>query len=327
MARENGIQKVKIDANVAFKIIKHTTESAPAGVSGQLLGLEDGDAIEISYAFAFPMGEDLASSWPSSEANKNYASTMTESLTAVNVVPNAAGFYISSFLGSNIYSAQTLDAFSMYQSDEMSSPVLIVHDPTRTAHTASLNLQAYVLSPAYDAVKKGHWFTRAAMAKHGLTFKDVLIPVPVEITNSHYANAFIHSYAETQTEPVNPALHGLDLNIDRYLCGNAEAMLDTLDDLTYDLGSFQYFLRHLNREEARIVQWQQRRKVENAQREARGQDPLPENDWKKIFRLPNEPSRLEGMLEAAHVERICDQIEQYSAGSVPKLYGIRALLQ
>jgi hypothetical protein len=38
------------------------------------------------------------------------------------------------------------------------------------------------------------------------------------------------------------------------------------------------------------------RKAENAARIAAKQTPLPEDEWTRLFKLPTEPSRLEGTL-------------------------------
>ena len=79
----------------------------------------------------------------------------------------------------------------------------------------------------------------------------------------------------------------------------------------------------MGREQAKISQWQAKRKAENAQRAVAKQAPLPEDEWQRLFKLPQEPSRLEGMLNAKQVEQYSKQVDGFTANITTKMFAVR----
>jgi len=80
----------------------------------------------------------------------------------------------------------------------------------------------------------------------------------------------------------------------------------------------------LAREQAKITQWQQKRKAENAQRAITKQAPLPEDEWQRLFKLPQEPSRLETLLNSRQVEQYAKQVDGFTASITSKMFAVRA---
>lgn len=56
------------------------------------------------------------------------------------------------------------------------------------------------------------------------------------------------------------------------------------------------------------------------------QPPLPEDEWQKLFKLPQEPSRLEAMLVGRQVEQYARQVDGFSAVVTGKMFGVRGNL-
>mmetsp|Transcript_5267 Transcript_5267/g.33106 ORF Transcript_5267/g.33106 Transcript_5267/m.33106 type:complete len:97 (+) Transcript_5267:246-536(+) len=53
---ESGrLQCVRLDARAVLQIAKHCRETMPDLVSGQLLGLDVRDTLEVTYCFPFPV--------------------------------------------------------------------------------------------------------------------------------------------------------------------------------------------------------------------------------------------------------------------------------
>lgn len=103
-------------------------------------------------------------------------------------------------------------------------------------------------------------------------------------------------------------------------------MLDSIETHYTELNNYQYYQRQLGREQTKISQWQQKRKAENAARVAAKQSPLPEDEWTRLFKLPQEPSRLETLLNSRQVEQYAKQVDGFSATVSSKMFGVRGNL-
>lgn len=184
-----------------------------------------------------------------------------------------------------------------------------------------------------------------SLQKSKLNFKEILVEFPVIIHNSHLLTSFLHqipsvsesaevplpaSLAEMQRDdiraPANPSFDSLDLAIDPVLEKTCDLMLESIEAHYTDLNNHQYYQRQLGREQAKITAWQTKRKAENAARAAAKQTPLPEDEWQRLFKLPQEPSRLEGMLNARQVEQYSKQIDSFTASISAKMFAVRGNL-
>lgn len=163
------------------------------------------------------------------------------------------------------------------------------------------------------------------MQKTKLTYKDILVELPVIIHNSHLLTSFLHqlpvdlpkkeldfpsSLAQLQATPsqlpLYPNFESLDLSIDPYLEKTCDQLLDSIESHYTELNNFQYYQRQLAREQVKVTAWKAKRQAENATRVAQKQAPLPEDEWERLFKLPVEPSRLEAMLNARQVDQVSD---------------------
>lgn len=125
------------------------------------------------------------------------------------------------------------------------------------------------------------------------------------------------------TLPVFPNLDNLELNIDPFLEKTCDLLLDSIESHYTELNNHQYYQRQLTREQAKITAWQSKRKAENAQRAAAKQPPLPEDEWQRLFKLPQEPSRLEGMINARQVEQYGRQVDMFTSTVSAKMFGVK----
>ena len=126
--------------------------------------------------------------------------------------------------------------------------------------------------------------------------------------------------------PLYPNLDSLDLAIDPFLEKTCDLLLDSIETHYTELNNHQYYQRQLGREQAKISQWQQKRKAENSARVAAKQTPLPEDEWTRLFKLPQEPSRLETMLNSRQVEQYARQVDAFSAGVTSKMFAVKGNL-
>lgn len=185
------------------------------------------------------------------------------------------------------------------------------------------------------------------MQKSNLKYQDIFVELPVEIHNSHLITSFMHQLqtpaASTRpdlpaslaalesgpfatTSPLSPNFDNLSLSIDPFLEKNCDLLLDSIETHHTETNNFQYYQRSLAREQAKIAAWQAKRKAENATRTALKQPLLPEDEWQRLFKLPQEPSRLEGMLNSRQVEQYARQVDSFVASTTGKMFAVKGNL-
>ena len=126
------------------------------------------------------------------------------------------------------------------------------------------------------------------------------------------------------SNPLAPNFDALDLSIDPFLEKTCDLLLDGIENHQTEQNNFQYWQRALGREQAKITAWQQKRKAENAARTASKQPLLDETEWQKLFKLPQEPSRLEALLVGRQVEQYARQVDGFAATVSAKMFSVRS---
>jgi translation initiation factor 3 subunit H len=53
---------------------------------------------------------------------------------------------------------------------------------------------------------------------------------------------------------------------------------------------------------------------------------LPEDEWQRLFKLPQEPSRLETLLNSRQVEQYSRQVDGFTAGVTSKMFAVKSNL-
>jgi translation initiation factor 3 subunit H len=186
-----------------------------------------------------------------------------------------------------------------------------------------------------------------SLQKSGLKYSDILVEIPIVLHNSHLVNTFLnqvpsHLSSGTLKDPTSlaaiesnpaiahdslaPSFNALTLSNDPFLSQTADNLLDAIETHQVESNNFSYYNRALAREQAKIQQWQAKRKAENAARALSKQAPLPEDEWQRLFKLPTEPSRLESMLNTRQVEQYARQVDGFVAGSTAKMFAVRGNL-
>ncbi|TGZ85255.1 eukaryotic translation initiation factor 3 subunit H [Ascodesmis nigricans] len=332
------IKSVRVDALVVLKICKHASNAHPAIVTGQLLGMDVDNELQITNSFPFPdmpsTGEDSASgaaAAPRSKNNTHYQSEMVRCLREMNVDANTVGWYQSANLG-NFLNSNFIENQYFYQSPLNERTVAIVHDTARST-AGALSLHAYRLTPAFMAAQKEGKFTLESLAKHNLTYRDILVEIPLTIHNSHLVTTLLHQLDTPPTAvplsvsdisatslPLYPNFDSLDLSVDPFLEKHCDLLLESIESHYSEVNNQQYYSRQLAREQAKITAWQSKRKQENMVRSAAKQPLLPEDEWQRLFKLPQEPSRLETLLVSRQIEQYARQVDGFAAVASAKMF-------
>lgn len=362
--KDLSFQAVQVEALVVMKITKHCSSAFPTTATGGIVGMENNGTLEVTNTFAFPPVADaavdaganerghqndasaIAAAAPRAKANVAYQAEMIRHLKEVNVDASSVGFYTSATMG-NFVTMSFVENLYHYQRDAQNggSTVALVYDVSRSSQGA-LNLRAFRLSAAFVAAYKEGKFTTETLQKSKLSFKDILVELPVHVHNSHLLTTFMHQLptpppAAAEVElpaslsdilraplaaPAYPSLDALDLSIDPFLEKTCDLLLDSVEAHNTDLNNHQYYQRQLAREQQKIAAWQTKRKAENAGRAAAKQAPLPEDEWQRLFKLPQEPSRLDGMLNARQVDQYSRQVDGFTSSVSAKMFAVRGNL-
>ncbi|KAK4130613.1 hypothetical protein BT67DRAFT_445418 [Trichocladium antarcticum] len=349
------IKSVQVESLVVMKIVKHCSSTFPTAATGSIVGMDNNGLLEITNAFPFPTADvsntdghqttdasSLAAAAPRAKANIAYQKEMIKHLKEVNVDANNVGWYTSATMG-NFINLNFIENQYHYQRDN-DQTVALVHDVSRSSQGA-LSLRAFKLSKEFMLVYKEGKFTTESLQKSKLSFRDIIVEVPVIVHNSHLLTSFLHqipappesaeipiptSLEDIQRDPAqlpaHPSFDILDLSIDPFLEKTCDLLLESIESHYSDLNNHQYYQRQLTREQFKITQWQTKRKAENAARLAAKQQPLPEDEWQRLFKLPQEPSRLEGMLNARQVDQYSKQVDSFTATITAKMFAVRGNL-
>ncbi|EXJ85076.1 eukaryotic translation initiation factor 3 subunit H [Capronia epimyces CBS 606.96] len=355
--KDAPLKAVQLEALVVMKVIKHCANRSPTTATGSLVGMDVNGTLEITNTFPFPVVDlpaeaqyeqqhfNSAAAAPRAKSNTAYQAEMIRMLREVNVDANNVGWYTSANLG-NFVNANFIENQYHYQKELNERTVALVHDVSRSSQ-GILSIKAFRLSPQFMVAYKENKFTTENLLKSGLKYTDILVEIPVTVHNSHLVNTFLNqvprmlasgilkaptSVQEIENNPVvkndtlAPRFDSLTLNTDPYLSQTADNLLDSVETHHVEANNFSYYQRALAREQAKIAQWQAKRKAENAARALSKQPPLPEDEWQKLFKLPTEPSRLENMLNSRQVEQYARQVDGFVAATSAKMFAVRGNL-
>ncbi|KAL1984807.1 hypothetical protein VTN96DRAFT_8651 [Rasamsonia emersonii] len=355
--KETPLTAVQVEALVVMKIIKHCSQSFPTTATGSLVGMDVGSTLEVTNCFPFPVVEmppeshfdtspqNAAAAAPRAKANTVYQAEMIRMLREVNIDAQNVGWYTSANMG-NFVNINVIENQYFYQKEMNERTVTLVHDVSRSSQ-GSLSLRAFRLSPQFMAAFKENKFTSEQLQKSGLRYQDIFVELPVKIHNSHLLTSFLHQLPSplpstpldfpqslsalkngplAKSSVLTPNFDNLSLSIDPFLEKNCDLLLDAIETHHTENNNFQYYQRSLAREQAKIAQWQAKRKAENISRAALKQPLLPEDEWQRLFKLPQEPSRLESMLNSRQVEQYSRQIDGFVSATTGKMFAVKGNL-
>jgi len=313
-----------------MKIIKHCRGNLPELVTGQLLGLDFSDTLEVTGCFAllgknFDGAEEQASG---TTLSAEYHLEMMRCLREQNVDQNVVGWYQSAFLGS-FFSEQLLDTQVNYQM-KIKNSVVIIYDPFRT-HNGALSLKAYRLADEFvELYQQKSTSLDALLAKHRLKWTDIFIEIPISIRNSPIVNCCLFELEQSSSktdfdrstgvtlpsinetmsaqQPYPSQIDVLDLNPSSFLEKNLECLIDSIEEL----GGEQNRLWHFQRKQQQL----------NRQREE-NEDFVDDHSNRPSFNFSS--STLKRMLKTNQINNYCRHINQFSGQTVSKLYLLNGL--
>jgi translation initiation factor 3 subunit H len=306
---------VKLDGLVVMKIIKHCKESLPMLVTGQLLGLDVNNVLEVTNCYPLPArGEDETED--NDDDGSDYQMDMMRCLREVNVDNNTVGWYQSTYLGS--FLDQTMIETQFNYQENIKTGVCLVYDPLKTAQ-GTLSLKAVRLTDSFmDLFRSGN-FSQESLVKKEVTSADIFREIPIRITNSALVRALLIDFDNSNR--LNCDFDRLNLTTNPFLEKNLEFLIDCIDDLSVELNKFQYHQRNVQRIRSQQEAYLQKKKQETHARRLGGEDVAEEDtSAMQLFKPIPEPSRLESLLITSQVNQYCRQINSFAGQSCSKLF-------
>uniref|UniRef100_A0A8C3GV71 Eukaryotic translation initiation factor 3 subunit H n=20 Tax=Passeriformes TaxID=9126 RepID=A0A8C3GV71_CORMO len=317
-AGDSAVKQVQIDGLVVLKIIKHYQEEGQGNevVQGVLLGLVVDDRLEITNCFPFPQHTEDDADFDEVQ----YQMEMMRSLRHVNIDHLHVGWYQSTYYGSFVTRALLDSQFSYQHAIEES--VVLIYDPIKTAQ-GSLSLKAYRLTPKLMEVCKEKDFSPEALKKANIAYENMFEEVPIVIKNSYLINVMLWELEKKSAVADRHEL--LSLASSNHLGKSLQLLMDRVDEMSQDIVKYNTYLRNVSKQQQQKHQYQQRRQQENIQRQSRGEPPLPEEDINKLFKPPQPPPRMESLLIAGQINTYCQNIKEFNAQNLGKLFMAQAL--
>lgn len=314
MSDESTTGVVQLDGLVLLKIIKHCQENKTEIATGQLLGLDIGNKLEVTNSF--PMPDD---------ADDDYRISMLKQLREVNVDNNVVGWYICSFLGSWMQQDILAEQFSYQQT--IKSSIMIVYD-AYSSTKGKLAIKAYRLTEGMMKLyAKGAEFTQTDFCNAGIEASNVVEEVPIKVHNSNLVHGFLYELREYKA--MNCDFDRLNQSTNHHLTKNLAAMSQCIDEYISEQGKFQFHQRQISRQSKERNAYKQRIQAESDKRVAMGQDPLPEEDLSKnpLFKAIPEPQRFETYLISNQIRYHSNYITENTSKSFHKLYAMEAIMK
>jgi len=319
---EDNLEAVQLEGLVLLKILKHCHENVPKVVTGQLLGLQYGETVEVTNCFPFRATEDEDDEErdPEDQAGDEQAQLdMMKSLQQVNVDSNTVGWYQSAYLGSFVKES-TIAHQAAFQ-EALPSSVLLVYDAARTCK-GRLALKAYRLTKAFMALyqEDGTHITQKRFTEAGVVSSDIFEEIPVKVHNSHLVHAYLYELRDNKD--FNCDFDRLNLSVTPELTQNVTSLDSIVDAWVEQQQNYQFYQRQCNRQNAAQAAYQAKKKQENMQRRLAGKEEVEEENYQKhhLWKPIDQPSRLHSHLISHQMEQYCKNITDAATQGFNKMF-------
>ena len=301
-------------------MVKHCHEESQGSMEiaqGALLGLAEGNRLEITNCFPFPKSDDNGD-----ESGDEYQLAMMRRLRRVNVDHFHVGWYQSADVG-NFLSLTLLESQFSYQTS-IEESVVVVYDTQKSAR-GFLTLKAYRLTPQAIAMFKEDTYTPDALRQLKIGYEKLFVEIPIHVRNSALSNIMMSELQEMVKE--EEGSHFLDLGTAGVLESHIRVMMDRVDELYQEASKFNKYQQLVMRQEQEKHRQLNKLTQDNAARIAKGETPLPEEDITKTFRPLPVPSRLNPMIISGQINTVSQHINQFCSQSLAKLYLSNSIYQ
>lgn len=316
------IRTVQLDGLALLKVLVHSHDSGVnESVTGQLVGLDVGDCVEVTNTFPFPAAAQTDTD--------EYQLEMLKSLRSVNVDHNTIGWYTTGAFGS-FYSGSTIEHQLAYQ-QYIPNSVFLVYDPSSSTK-GRLQIKAFRLSDAFSAAAEPLLSANASLSSvvssvcGSVEWSEILEELDIKVHNSHLVHGFLYELRESTQFTCDSERLSLYPWSSTYLHRSMHLLTDQVDDYMTEAGRLAYYQRQLYRQKISQQNYIALQNAESAQRLAAGKEPIEEDRSKNpLFKALPRPSRTAALAIANQIAYTAQQIQTTANQSIHKLYLTNAL--
>jgi len=272
--------------------------------------------LEITNCFPFP----LPKSNDESMDDDVYQNTMMRRLKRVNVDNCHVGWYQSSDIGSCL--SMTLLESQFHYQTSIEESVVIVYD-TQKSGRGFLCLKAYRLTPQAIKMYKEGDFSPEAMRPLKVGFESLFVEIPIVIKNSPLSNIMMSELNEMM--PEEQGHNFLDLGTATVLESHMRALIERLDEFYPEAVRYNKHQQAVFKQESEKHRCLAKQAAENAQRIAKGEYPIPEDEILKQFRPMPGPPRLPATITSGQINTYAQHMGQFCSQSLAKLFITQSL--
>eukprot|EP00933_Yihiella_yeosuensis_P020209 TRINITY_DN16256_c3_g1_i1.p1 TRINITY_DN16256_c3_g1~~TRINITY_DN16256_c3_g1_i1.p1 ORF type:complete len:348 (-),score=82.17 TRINITY_DN16256_c3_g1_i1:153-1196(-) len=285
------LKAVQMDALVFLQIMKHCRQQAPQPVTGQLLGMDVGDDLQLTHSFGY-VQKSASDEQSKEDDGEQYQMDTLRRLREVNIDSNTVGWYQTTYLGQFI-STTVIETQHLYQT-EIPRSVLVVYD----------SLQAAIGKPAFKALQLTQEFMDMYRSVSSVATGDFVdVPqnemfreIPVVITASPLAECFLLDWSIMDPLGTTTQLDALDVENQAFFEKNVQLLSASLSDLAEEQNKMIMFERNANR--------------------GKGDD----KGKGKGFRFNAQPRPLDTMVLSKQIQNYCKAINTYAGDAFSKVY-------
>eukprot|EP01006_Ploeotia_vitrea_P056330 TRINITY_DN68091_c5_g3_i1.p1 TRINITY_DN68091_c5_g3~~TRINITY_DN68091_c5_g3_i1.p1 ORF type:complete len:310 (-),score=60.38 TRINITY_DN68091_c5_g3_i1:190-1119(-) len=230
---QEPIKSVLIDGGVVMKIVNHCHQALPQPCTGQLLGLDRNQHLEVTATFPYLSGDDDGMDEEAERENNEYQFQMMSALRDVNVDANSVGWYYSSW-DEDYLNTATIDTQYSFQKELGRNSIFIVYDPLKTTQ-GKLWMKAFRLRETFLPLYEQQDFMQDTLTQHKITYNDIFEELPIEIHNNHLTQIFISELASNQSAILSSDAASPDdsfqLRKSGYLNKSLESLMDSVDSM------------------------------------------------------------------------------------------------
>lgn len=285
------IKHVEIDALVILQIMKHCRQHVPHPVTGQLLGLDVDETLQVTHCFGYVQKN---SEEHVQDDGEQYQMEMLRRLREVNVDSNTVGWYQTTHLG-QFFSDTVIETQYQYQI-QIPRTILLVYDPLQSA-IGKPSFKAFRLTPEFMAK---HTEAREAnqAALNDFNSADMFMEIPISINSPVIVEAFLVDWCISDPVGTTTQLDTLDVENQAFVEKNVQLLISSLQDLA---------------EEQNKLQMHERQNARNMQGDkGRGRN-FPRG-------YVSAPRQLDTMILSQQIQNYCKQINDFAGDSFGKLF-------
>lgn len=288
-----------------MSLITQMSRKFPSLYSGALLGFEDEQGvIEVLHSHLFPYPDQYEGGSFKSKSGISYQQKALETLKKTGYGLEFLGWFQATISG-NFVTPLLIECLILQQLQNKNAFLLIY------------NIAFQNCQPQFKALRftknfvnlylDGKW-TSKNMQTHNLFFLNIFEEIPIFFKNSSLVNLFL------ATHPIDDNFETMNFSSLNLFSNQLtttlmlESLFGQIDSYNYDQNNFNYYQRQHQKEQTKISQWIQQRKLENLERSKKGEVELNLDEWKSIFKLPVEPSRYINILHSHSIDVFSEDV-------------------